>query len=136
MNSTLRVTEAALVYFCALFTSLGIARLARDVLELGGIDGRPSQIVSALIVAFLLLPAAGFAVRTFDVAPTLAQRLAVGLGATLLMLAVGAVELVFFPRLFNAELHRSSDPFLNYLTLGLLLYAALLPLFRERRHTG
>jgi len=136
MNWITRVAGAAFVYFCTLFTALGIARLARDVVELAGIDGKPSQIFGALLVAFLLLPCAGFAVRTFDVAPTAPQRLAVGLGASGLIFAVGAVEATFFRSFFAAELHQPADRFLTYLTIGLLFYAALLPLFRERHHTG
>ena len=106
------------------------------MLELAGIEGKPSQIVGALLVAFLLLPCAGFAVRTFSVAPSTLQRLAVGFGATALIFAVGAVEVTFFRRFFAAELHQPADRFLAYLTVGLLFYAALLPLLRERHHTG
>ncbi len=127
-----RVAEAAFVYFCVLFTGLGIAKVVRDVFELLGIEPLLGQLVGALLVAFLLLPAAGFAVRTFDIAPTAAQRLGVGVAAVLLMFAVGVVELVFFRRFFEADIARPTDNASTLITLGLLVFAAVLPLLRER----
>ena len=131
-----RVAGAAFIYFCTLFTALGIARRSRDLLNLVGIDGRPSQTIGALLVAFLLLPAAGFAIRTFAVPPTMGARLAVGFGATIAVFVVGVVEVIYFRRFFAAELAQPSDRFVTYLTLGLLVYASLLPLLRERHRTG
>ena len=127
-----RVAEAAFVYFCILYTGLGLAKVVRDVFELLAMEPLLGQLVGALLVAFLLLPAAGFAVRTFDVAPTIAQRLGVGVTAVLLMFVVGIVELVFFRRFFAADLARPADTASTIITLGLLAFAAVLPLFRER----
>ncbi|MES3028121.1 MAG: hypothetical protein V4820_09735 [Pseudomonadota bacterium] len=126
------VAEAAFVYFCVLFIGLGLAKVVRDGFELLGIEPVLGQLVGALLVAFLLLPAAGFAVRTFDIAPTVPQRMGVGVIAVLLMFVVGIIELVFFRRFFEADLARPIENSSTYITLGLLLFAAVLPVFRER----
>ena len=86
-----------------------------------------------LIVAFALLPWAGFAVRAFGITPSIPQRLAVGAGAVLMLFVLAVVELTFFRRLFTAELAQPNDRIAAWTTLGLLLYAAILPVFRARR---
>lgn len=127
-----RVAGAAFVYFCVLFTGLGLAKVVRDVFELLGIEPLLGQLVGALLVAFLLLPAAGFAVRTFDIAPTAARRLGVGVAAVLLTFAVGVVEVAFFRRFFEVEIAWPTDKSSTLITLALLVFAAVLPLLRER----
>lgn len=127
-----RIAGAAFIYFCALFTSFGVAKLIRDLVELMGVEPLFGQVAGALIVAFILLPAAGFSVHTFAVSPSPAQRLSVGVLAVLMMFALAVVELTFFRRFFQTELVRPSDQVSNYITLALLAFAAILPLFRDR----
>jgi len=136
MGAVRRVAGAAFIYFCALFTALGVSRLVRDLMDLIGLDVLLGQIVGALLVAFLLLPASGFAVRVFAVPPGLIYRLGVGAGAIVLMIGVAVVEVTFFRRFFAAELAGPPDRTLGYITLCLAAFAILLPLFRERHGSG
>lgn len=133
MGAFRQVVGAAAIYFCALFTSLGVARLVRDVMDLVGVEPTFGHIVGALIVAFALLPWAGFAVRAFAVPPTIPPRLAVGIGAVLMLFVLAVVELTFFRRFFAADLARPNERTAAWITLALLGYAAILPVFRARR---
>lgn len=133
MDMVRRIAGAAAIYFCALFTALGVARLVRDVVDLVGVEPVFGVIAGALIVAFALLPWAGFAVRAFAIPPTLSQRLAVGAAAVLMLFALAVVELTFFRRFFTAELAQPNDRIAAWTTLALLLYAGVLPVFRARR---
>ena len=133
MDMVRRIAGAAAIYFCALFTALGVARLVRDVVDLVGVEPAFGVIAGALIVAFALLPWAGFAVGAFGISPSIPQRLAVGAGAVLMLFVLAVVELTFFRRLFTAELAQPNDRIAAWTTLGLLLYAAILPVFRARR---
>lgn len=128
-----QIAGAAAIYFCALFTALGVARLVRDVVDLVGVEPAFGHIAGVLIVAFALLPWAGFAVRTFDIPPSLPQRLGVGVAAVAMLFVLAAIELTFFRRFFAAELAQPEDRTAAGLTLGVLLYAAVLPAFRARR---
>lgn len=133
MDVVQRIAGAAAIYFCALFTALGVARLVRDLVDLVGVEPAFGVIAGALIVAFVLLPWAGFAVRTFAIPPALSQRLAVGVGAVLMLFVLALIELTFFRRFFTAELAQPNDRIAAWTTLALLLYAAVLPVFRARR---
>ena len=133
MGAFRHVAGAAAIYFCALFTSLGVARLVRDLLDLVGVEPVFGHIAGALIVAFALLPWAGFAVRAFAVPPVIPQRLAVGVGAVLMLFVLAVVELTFFRRFFAADLARPNERTAAWITLALLGYAAILPVFRARR---
>ena len=128
-----RIAGAAAIYFCALFTALGVARLVRDIMDLVGVEPAFGHVAGALIVAFALLPWAGFAARTFAIPPALPLRLAIGVGAVLMLLALAVAELTFFRRFFAAELAQPDDRTAAWITLALLLYAAVLPVFRARR---
>ena len=50
-----------------------------------------------------------------------------------MLFVLAVVELTFFRRLFTAELAQPNDRIAAWTTLGLLLYAAILPVFRARR---
>ncbi|MBA4011625.1 MAG: hypothetical protein C0481_07135 [Phenylobacterium sp.] len=127
------IAGAAAIYFCALFTALGVSRLVRDLVDLVGVEPVFGHIAGALIVAFALLPWAGFAVRTFAIPPSIPQRLAVGVGAVVMLFVLAALELTFFRRFLEAELNQPGDRTSAWITLALLLYAAILPAFRARR---
>ncbi len=133
MDVVRRIAGAAAIYFCALFTALGVGRLVRDLVDLVGIEPVFGVIAGALIVAFALLPWAGFAVRAFAISPALSQRLAVGVGAVLMLFVLAVIELTFFRRFFTAELAQPNDRIAAWTMLILLLYAAVLPMFRARR---
>jgi hypothetical protein len=133
MDAVRGVGGAILIYFSALFTALGLSQLVRELMSLMGLEPLLGQIAGALIVALILLPSAGFAVRTFDVPARFLARLAIGVGAVALMLAVGALELVFFRRVLEEQLHVGREPTVLPLALGLLVFAAIVPLFMARR---
>lgn len=133
MGAFRQVAGAAAIYFCALFTSLGVARLVRDLLDLVGVEPVFGHIAGALIVAFALLPWAGFAVRAFAVPPAIPRRLAVGVGAVLMLFVLAVVELTFFRRFLAADLARANERTAAWITLALLGYAVILPVFRARR---
>ena len=117
MGAFRQVAGAAAIYFCALFTSLGVARLVRDLVDLVGVEPVFGHIAGALIVAFALLPWA----------------LAVGVGAVLMLFVLAVIELTFFRRFFAADLARPDERTAAWITTTLLLYAAVLPVFRARR---
>lgn len=133
MHAVRGVGGAILIYFSALFTALGLSQLVRELMSLMGLDPLLGQVVGALIVALILLPSAGFAVRTFDVPAHFLARLAIGVGAVGLMFAVGVIELVFFRRVLEEQLHVGREPTMLPLALGLLVFAAIVPLFMARR---
>ena len=133
MGAFRQVAGAAAIYFCALFTSLGVARLVRDLVDLVGVEPVFGHLAGALIVAFALLPWAGFAVRAFAVSPAIPSRLAVGVGAVLMLFVLAVIELTFFRRFFAADLARPDERTAAWITPTLLLYAAVLPVFRARR---
>ena len=132
MDAARRSGGAALIYFCALFTALGLSQLVRELMVLSGLDSILGQVAGSLLVAMILLPAAEFAVKTFDVPPSVLARLAVGLAAVAMMFAVGLIEVVFFRRFFEEHLHAGRDPILLPLALGLLAFALVVPLFVAR----
>lgn len=128
----MRTLKAGVLYFALVFVAgfaLGIPRVLWLVPRVGT---RAAELMETPIMLVVIIFAAGWVVRRFDLPPALAARLGPGVVALVLMLAAEFTVVLKVQHLTLARYVAGRDPVSGSVYLLMLLAFAVMPLMVAR----